>query len=337
MASTTSLQGKVALVTGAGRGIGKGIALEFAARGAKVVINYRKSTNEANAVVEEIKAIGSDAVAIQADVTKIPDIIRLFEEGKKAFGRLDIVMSNSGKEDFTPLLEVTPEIYDDVFNTNTRSQFFVAQQAYKHLEMEGSVILMSSIAAGTRRPKDHSLYAGSKNAIKAFVRTLSTDMGDKHIRVNAIAPGGVMSDMFAHAAWRYAPGGRPDMGKSRTAVILSMKYQSLIFHQVLTRWRPVLPLSPLSAVSLSQSMLLVLSASWPAQIPTGSMERPSVSLVVLPRKRSRPSLCVETLYLCLSINRTWIEVDQKGGSGSFFKEIKLLPAILSCSFYHEYL
>ena len=217
--STQSLQGKVAVVTGAGRGIGKGIALEFAERGAKVIINYRKSTNEANAVVEEIKALGSDAVAIQADVTKIPDIIRLFEEGKKAFGRLDIVMSNSGKEDFTPLLEVTPEIYDDVFNTNTRSQFFVAQQAYKHLEMEGSVILMSSIAAGTRRPKDHSLYAGSKNAIKAFVRTLSTDMGDKHIRVNAIAPGGVMSDMFAHAAWRYAPGGNPDMSEFNEFVL----------------------------------------------------------------------------------------------------------------------
>ena len=211
MASTSSLEGKVALVTGAGRGIGKGIALEFAARGAKVVINYRQSTDEANAVVKEIKALGSDAVAIQADVTKIPDIIRLFEEGKKAFGRLDIVMSNSGKENFTPLLEVTAEIYDDVFNTNTRSQFFVAQQAYKHLENEGSVILMSSIAAATRLPKNHSLYSGSKNAIKAFVRSLSMDMGDKRIRVNAIAPGGVKSDMFAHAAWRYAPGGTPDM------------------------------------------------------------------------------------------------------------------------------
>src|SRR3569833_2631118 len=103
MASTSSLEGKVALVTGAGRGIGKGIALEFAARGAKVVINYRQSTDEANAVVKEIKALGSAAVAIQADVTKIPDIIRLFEEGKKAFGRLDIVMSNSGKENFSPL------------------------------------------------------------------------------------------------------------------------------------------------------------------------------------------------------------------------------------------
>lgn len=213
MASSSSLQGKVALVTGAGRGIGKGIALEFAARGAKVIINYRKSTQDAEAVVNEIKSLGSDAVAIQADVTKIPEIIKLFEEGKKAMGRIDIVMSNSGTEDFTPLLEVTPEKYDEVFNTNTRSQFFVAQQAYKHCEVGGSVILMSSIAAGTRRPKDHSLYAGSKNAIKAFVRTLSTDMGDKRIRCNAIAPGGVKSDMFSHAAWRYAPGGTPDMSK----------------------------------------------------------------------------------------------------------------------------
>jgi len=195
----------VALVTGAGRGIGRGIAIEFAKRGAKVVINYRSSESSANEVVKEIKSLGSDAVAIQADVTNIDEIAKLFEQGKKHFGHLDIVMSNSGTEDFTPLLDVTPEIYDNVFNTNTRSQFFVAQQAFKHLEVEGSVILMSSIAAGTRRPPHHSLYAGSKNAIKAFVRCLSTDMGSKRIRVNAIAPGGVKSDMFAHAAWRYMP------------------------------------------------------------------------------------------------------------------------------------
>jgi 3-oxoacyl-[acyl-carrier protein] reductase len=209
--STSRLDGKVALVTGAGRGIGKGIALELAARGASVAINYRSSSEAAAKVVEEIEALGVKAVALQADVTKYEDIIKLFEEAKKHFGRIDIVMSNSGKENFTPLLEVTPEIYDDVFNTNTRAQFFVAQQAYKYLEMHGRVILLSSIAAGTRRPPNHSLYAGSKNAIKAFVRCLSTDMGDKRITVNAIAPGGVKSDMFAHAAWRYMPGGHSGM------------------------------------------------------------------------------------------------------------------------------
>lgn len=202
------LAGKVAVVTGAGRGIGKGIALELAARGAQVVVNYRSSVDDAQKVIQEIKNLGSDAVAIQADVTLVSEIARLFEEAKRAFGHLDIVVSNSGQEDFTPVLDVTEQIYDRIFNTNTRAQFFVAQQAYKHLEPEGSIILTSSIAAATRLPKHHSLYAGSKNAIKAFVRTLSTDFGDKKIRVNGIAPGGVLSDMFAEVAWRYAPGGR---------------------------------------------------------------------------------------------------------------------------------
>lgn len=210
---TRPLSGKVGLVTGASRGIGRGIALELAARGADVAVNYRKSREEADSLVGIIQGLGLRAIAVQADVTKLTEITALLEQVKQNLGRVDIVVSNSGLEDFTPVLNVTEEIYDQVFNTNTKAQFFVAQQAYKHIEPCGSIILTSSIAAATRLPKHHSLYAASKNAIKAFVRTLSTDFGDKKIRVNAITPGGVLSDMFADVAWRYAPGATSESSK----------------------------------------------------------------------------------------------------------------------------
>ncbi|MCJ1338122.1 Arp2/3 complex subunit, actin nucleation center [Bachmanniomyces sp. S44760] len=207
--STARLDGKVALVTGAGRGIGRGVAIELGSRGASVVVNFAKSTESAEEVVQVIQNAGGKAVAVKADISIVEDITRLFETTIAHFGKLDIVVSNSGMESFEKIESVTPEIYDRVFNLNARGQFFVGQHAYKHLSNGGRVVLMSSIAAGILGVKDHALYAGSKSAVEGFTRCFATDFGRRGITVNAIAPGGIKSDMFAHAAWRYIPGADP--------------------------------------------------------------------------------------------------------------------------------
>jgi 3-oxoacyl-[acyl-carrier protein] reductase len=148
-----SLEGKVALVTGSGRGIGRGIALELAKRGASVVINYANSAKPAQEAVKDIESTGSKAVAIQGDMTKVADVRRVFKDAIDHFGRLDIVMSNSGTESFKKEEDVTEEDYDRVFALNTRAQFFVAQEALKTLQHGGRIVLMSSVAAQSKFPR----------------------------------------------------------------------------------------------------------------------------------------------------------------------------------------
>ncbi|KAL9083695.1 MAG: hypothetical protein Q9165_008423 [Trypethelium subeluteriae] len=214
---TASLHGKVALITGAGRGIGRGCAIELGKRGANVVVNYQSSKASADEVVSEIESCGSGAkaISIQADVSKVPEITRLFEETKKHFGRVDIVMSNSGTESWDKTEEITEEKYDHVFNLNARAQFFVGQTAYKYLEKNGRLILMSSIAAGLLGVKDHALYNASKMAVIGMIKSFATDFGKKGITVNGVAPGGIKSDMFTQNAWHYIPGGSPDWSAER--------------------------------------------------------------------------------------------------------------------------
>lgn len=209
---TASLEGKVALITGAGRGIGRGVALELGKRGASVVVNYVSSEGPAQEVVKIIEGYqnGAKAVAIQADVSKVSEINRLFEEAKKAFGRLDIVMSNSGTESWDKTEDITEEKFDHVFNLNTRAQFFVGQAAFKHLEDNGRLILMTSIAAGLLGVKNHALYNASKMAVIGLVKAFATDFGVRGITVNGVAPGGIKSDMFTQNAWHYIPGGTPE-------------------------------------------------------------------------------------------------------------------------------
>jgi 3-oxoacyl-[acyl-carrier protein] reductase len=142
-----TLAGKVALITGSGRGIGKGMALELASRGASVVINYAKSADKAQEVVKEIIKLGSKAIALQADVSKPEEIFKLFEQAVAHFGHLDIVISNSGTEVWSKEEDVTQADFDYIFNINCRGQFFVAQQGLKYLGQGGRIILMSSIAA----------------------------------------------------------------------------------------------------------------------------------------------------------------------------------------------
>ncbi|CRK11425.1 Trihydroxynaphthalene reductase PfmaI like protein [Verticillium longisporum] len=205
--ASASLEGKVALVTGAGRGIGREMAMELGRRGAKVIVNYANSSESAEEVVQAIKKSGSDAVAIKANVSVVDEIVSLFEQGVKTWGKLDIVCSNSGVVSFGHVKDVTPEEFDRVFNINTRGQFFVAREAYKHLEEGGRLILMGSITGQAKAVPKHAVYSGSKGTIETFVRCMAIDFGDKKITVNAVAPGGIKTDMYHAVCREYIPGG----------------------------------------------------------------------------------------------------------------------------------
>jgi tetrahydroxynaphthalene reductase len=223
MTTLHPLAGKVALITGSGRGMGRQNAIELASRGADLVINYSSSAKSAEEVVKTITDMGRKAIAIQADISQPSQIASLFEQATNHYGHIDIVVSNSGLEHFGNVDEVTPEEFDRIFAVNTRGQFFVAQQAHKHLSVGGRLILLSSISAQARGVRNHSVYAGSKAAVEAFARGLATgesrspvvipllmpaftDFGDKRITVNAIAPGGVKTAMYVEAARKYIPG-----------------------------------------------------------------------------------------------------------------------------------
>jgi 3-oxoacyl-[acyl-carrier protein] reductase len=205
MTLSTELHGKVALITGAARGIGRGIALELAKKGASIAVNYSQSANAADLLVQEIESMNGSAATFKADVTNLEDIEELFIAVVTYFGQIDIVVSNAGKEKFVPLATTTDADFDDVFNLNTRAQFFVGKNALKHLQPGGRLILMSSIAAGVGVP-GHALYAGSKSAVEGFTRCFAADFGQKSCTVNAIAPAGVKTDMWTANSWRYAPG-----------------------------------------------------------------------------------------------------------------------------------
>ncbi|KAK1763351.1 hypothetical protein QBC33DRAFT_499535 [Phialemonium atrogriseum] len=209
------LDGKVALVTGSGRGIGAAIAVELGRCGAKVVVNYANSRESAEKVVAEIKSLGSDAVAFQADVRQVSQTTKLMDDAIAHFGALDIVCSNSGVVSFGHLGDVTEEEFDRVFSLNTRGQFFVAREAYRHLSPGGRIILTSSNTAKDFSVPNHSVYSGSKGAIDSFVRVLSKDCGDKKITVNAVAPGGTVTDMFHDVSHHYIPGGEKYTAEER--------------------------------------------------------------------------------------------------------------------------
>lgn len=205
------LAGKVALITGAGRGIGRGIAIELGRRGADVVVNYGSSAKSADDVVSELAGLGSRAVAVQADISSPESVGELFRRALSHFGHVDIVVSNSGMEVWCPEVDVTPELFDRVFGLNCRGQFFVAQQALRHCRRGGRLVLTSSVAASIGGIPNHALYAGSKAAIEGFTRAFAVDCGEKGMTVNAIAPGGVKTDMFDENAWHYVPGGYKGM------------------------------------------------------------------------------------------------------------------------------
>ncbi|KAL1642778.1 Elsinochrome reductase 1 [Diplodia intermedia] len=203
-----SLEGKVAVVTGSGRGIGKEMALELARRGAKVVVNYANSIDAAEKVVAQIKNdIGSDAIAIKANVANVAETTELFDKAVEHYGKVDICCSNSGVVSFGHFKDVTEEEYDRVMSINTRGQFFVAREAYKHMAEGGRIILMGSITGQAKGVPKHAVYSGSKGAIETFVRCMAIDAGEKKVTVNCVAPGGIKTDMYHAVCKEYIPNG----------------------------------------------------------------------------------------------------------------------------------
>jgi 3-oxoacyl-[acyl-carrier protein] reductase len=194
--NTQKLAGKVAVVTGASKGIGADIAKHLAAEGAAVVVNYASSKEGADRVVDEITKRGGKAIAVQADVAKKKDIERLFADTKKAFGQLDILVNNAGVYQFNPLEEVTEDEFHREFNTNVLGLILATQEAVKHFGGEGgSVINISSVATSVTAPTS-VVYTGTKGAVDAITRVLAKELGPKNIRVNSINPGGVETEGF---------------------------------------------------------------------------------------------------------------------------------------------
>jgi len=193
------LKGKVAVVTGASKGIGANIALQLAAEGAAVVVNYSSSKDAAERVVGEIKGSGGRAIAVQANVAKPEEIRRLFAESTKAFGKIDILVNNAGVYEFLPLEAVTPEHFHKHFDLNVLGLILTTQEALKHFNPAGgSVINVSSVVATAGLP-NASVYSATKAAVDAVTRTLATELGPRKIRVNSLNPGMIETE-GVHAA-----------------------------------------------------------------------------------------------------------------------------------------
>jgi 3-oxoacyl-[acyl-carrier protein] reductase len=188
------LAGKVAVVTGASKGIGAAIAQHLAAEGAAVVVNYASSKQGAERVVATITGKGGRAFAVQADVSRQADVRRLFAEAKKAFGRLDVLVNNAGIYELAPLEAVTPEHFHKQFDLNVLGLLLTTQEAVKHFgPAGGSVINISSVVA-TSAPPSASVYSATKAAVDAVTRSLARELGPRKVRVNAINPGMVETE-----------------------------------------------------------------------------------------------------------------------------------------------
>lgn len=188
------LKDKVAIVTGASKGIGASIAKHLAKEGAKVVVNYSSSKEGAEKTVSEIKKEGGNAVAIQANVAKHDDIKKLFNETNKAFGKVDILINNAGLYEFVPLEQITSEHFHKLFDLNVLGLLLTTQEAVKHFgDKGGSIINISSVASTAGLPRS-SVYSATKASVDAITKTLGKELGSRKIRVNSINPGMVETE-----------------------------------------------------------------------------------------------------------------------------------------------
>jgi 3-oxoacyl-[acyl-carrier protein] reductase len=190
----SKLKGKVAVVTGASKGIGAGIAKSFAAEGAAVVVNYASSKEGADRVVAEIVGKGGKAIAVQGDVAKAADVQRIFAEAKKAFGRLDVLVNNAGIYQFAALEEINEEHFHRQFNTNVLGLLLATQEAAKHFGPEGGSVINIGSTATSITPPTTAVYTATKGAVDMVTRVLSKELGPRKIRVNSINPGMVETE-----------------------------------------------------------------------------------------------------------------------------------------------
>jgi 3-oxoacyl-[acyl-carrier protein] reductase len=190
----SKLAGKVAVVTGASKGIGAGIAKALAAEGASVVVNYASDKAGADRVVAEITKKGGKAVAVQGDVSKAADVKRLFAETKKSFGTIHVLVNNAGVYKFGPLESITEEEFHRVFNLNVLGLLLTTQEAVKHFGAEGGSVI--NIGSGISRltPPASAVYTATKAAVDSITHVLGKELAAKKIRVNSVNPGGVVTE-----------------------------------------------------------------------------------------------------------------------------------------------
>ena len=204
------LAGKVAVVTGASKGIGAAIAKHLAVEGASVVVNYASSKEGADQVLNEIAREGGKAIAVQGDVAKAKDIEHIFAETKKAFGRLDILVNNAGVYQFAPLEETTEDQFHRQFGINVLGLILATREALKYFGAEGGSVINIGSTASSLTPPATVVYTATKGAVDAVTRVLAKELGPKNIRVNSINPGTVETEGY-HALG--VPGS--DFGSSR--------------------------------------------------------------------------------------------------------------------------
>jgi 3-oxoacyl-[acyl-carrier protein] reductase len=202
------LGNKVALVTGGSRGIGRAISERLARDGAAVIVNYVAHEQAAREVVDVITKAGGKAHAVRADVSKVSEIARLFDEAEAAFGTLDIVVANAGTAKIGPFVDFTEQDFDEVFNTNAKGVFFIMQQAAKRVRDGGRIIVVSTGGVKLFIP-GNALYLASKGPLEQLVRTVAQELGPRNITVNALLPGYTDTDLMPERDRKVAAGASP--------------------------------------------------------------------------------------------------------------------------------
>jgi 3-oxoacyl-[acyl-carrier protein] reductase len=190
-----SLAGKVAIVTGASRGIGRAIALRLSQEGASVVVNYARGAQQAKEVVSAIEAGGGKALAVQADVSKTAEIRDLFDRTQETYSQIDILVNNAGVILYKPVTEVTEAEFDNIFAINVKGTFFACQEAAKRMAEGGRIVNFSSSTTAMMLPT-YGVYVATKGAVEQLTRSLAKELGDRQITVNVISPGPTDTELF---------------------------------------------------------------------------------------------------------------------------------------------